>query len=131
MIIENQTFSFENYIAPIVTNSRAEKIIQHAVRKVEEKLSDNEFDIDRFALDMAYSKSTLYRKLKSITGLTPSSFIRNVRLEHASSLLLIDMATISEIAFLVGFNDPKYFSKCFKDKYGMIPSEFKKMRMSL
>lgn len=131
MIIENQTFSFENYIAPIVTNSRAEKIIQHAVRKVEEKLSDNEFDIDRFALDMAYSKSTLYRKLKSITGLTPSSFIRNVRLEHASSLLLIDMATIAEIAFLVGFNDPKYFSKCFKDKYGMIPSEFKKMRMSL
>lgn len=131
MMIENQNLSLENFISPIPTKSRAEKIVLLAVQKVEERISDKDFDIDRFAVDMAYSKSTLYRKIKSLTGLNPNSFIRNVRLAHASTLLVDDLTNIAEIAFLVGFNDPRYFSKCFKEKYGVTPSEYKKMKMVL
>lgn len=130
-MIENLNLSYQDFISPVSSISTAEKIVLHAVRKVEEKIADNEFDLDRFACDMSISKSTLYRKLKSITGLSPSSFIRNVRLTHASNMMVDDMGNIAEIAFLVGFNDPKYFSKCFKEKYGVTPSEYKKMKMGL
>ena len=75
-------------------------------------------------MDMATSKSTLHRKLKSLTGLSPGEFIRNVRLKHAVQMLNNNVGNISEIAFAVGFNDPKYFSRCFKIEFGMTPKEF-------
>jgi AraC-like DNA-binding protein len=94
------------------------------VKIVEEKISDDTFDFDQFAMDMATSKSTLHRKLKSLTGLSPGEFIRNVRLKHAVQMLNNNVGNISEIAFAVGFNDPKYFSRCFKIEFGMTPKEF-------
>ena len=101
-----------------------ELFLKQAVKKVEEKISDDTFDFDQFALDMATSKSTLHRKLKSLTGLSPGEFIRNVRLKHAVQMLNNNMGNISEIAFAVGFNDPKYFSRCFKIEFGLTPKEF-------
>ncbi len=101
-----------------------EVFLKQAIEKVEEKLADETFDFDRFAIDMATSKSTLHRKLKSLTGLSPGEFIRNVRLKHAVQMLTNNMGNISEIAFAVGFNDPKYFSRCFKSEYSMTPKEF-------
>lgn len=101
-----------------------EVFLKQAILKVEQKLSDETFDFDKFAIDMATSKSTLHRKLKSLTGLSPGEFIRNVRLKHAVQMLSNNMGNISEIAFGVGFNDPKYFSRCFKTEYGMTPKEF-------
>ena len=101
-----------------------EVFLKQAIVKVEERLSDETFDFDRFAIDMATSKSTLHRKLKSLTGLSPGEFIRNVRLKHAVLMLTNNMGNISEIAFAVGFNDPKYFSRCFKSEYEMTPKEF-------
>ncbi|MDO9153044.1 MAG: response regulator [Paludibacter sp.] len=101
-----------------------EVFLKQAITKVEGKLSDETLDFDRFAIDMATSKSTLHRKLKSLTGLSPGEFIRNIRLKHAVQMLINNMGNISEIAFAVGFNDPKYFSRCFKIEYGMTPKEF-------
>lgn len=101
-----------------------ELFLKQAVKKVEEKISDDTFDFDQFALDMATSKSTLHRKLKSLTGLSPGEFIRNVRLKHAVQMLNNNIGNISEIAFAVGFNDPKYFSRCFKIEFGLTPKEF-------
>lgn len=101
-----------------------EVFLKQAVKIVEEKISDDTFDFDQFALDMATSKSTLHRKLKSLTGLSPGEFIRNVRLKHAVQMLNNNVGNISEIAFAVGFNDPKYFSRCFKIEFGMTPKEF-------
>ncbi len=101
-----------------------EVFLKQAIAKVEAKLSDELFDFDQFAMDMATSKSTLHRKLKSLTGLSPGEFIRNVRLKHAVQMLTNNTGNISEIAFAVGFNDPKYFSRCFKAEYGMTPKEF-------
>lgn len=101
-----------------------EAFLKQAVKKVEEKLSDENFDFDQFAVDMATSKSTLHRKLKSLTGLSPGEFIRNIRLKHAAMMLTKNAGNISEIAFSVGFNDPKYFSRCFKIEFGLTPREY-------
>ena len=74
---------------------------------------------------MGMARTTLADKLKLLTGLTPSGFINNVRMQAACRL--IDekkKIRISDLAYAVGFNDPKYFSKCFKKRYGVSPSEF-------
>jgi DNA-binding response OmpR family regulator len=105
-----------------------EVFLKQAMLKVEEKLSDDTFDFDQFAIDMATSKSTLYRKLKSLTDLSPVEFIRNIRLKHAAQMLLNNTGNISDIAFAVGFNDPKHFSKCFKTEFGLTPREYQKTK---
>ncbi len=105
-----------------------EVFLSQAVVKVEEKLSDDTFDFDQFAIDMITSKSTLYRKLKSLTDLSPVEFIRNIRLKHAAKMLANNMGNISDIAFAVGFNDPKHFSKCFKAEFGLTPREYQKSK---
>jgi AraC-like DNA-binding protein len=108
--------------------SMDELFLKQAVKKVEDKLLDDTYDFDQFALDMATSKSTLHRKLKSLTGLSPGEFIRNIRLKHAALMLLNNTGNISEIAFAVGFNDPKYFSRCFKTEFGLTPREYQESK---
>jgi Transcriptional regulator containing an amidase domain and an AraC-type DNA-binding HTH domain len=71
------------------------------------------------------SKSTLHRRIKELTNLSPVLFIRNVRLKHAHGLLLNTSDTITNIASAVGYEDPKYFSKCFREMYGKPPREYR------
>jgi len=115
-------------ISSMEYGSLDELFLKQAVIKVEEKLSDGTFDFDEFALAMASSKSTLHRKLKSLTGLSPGEFIRNIRLKHAAQMLINNKGNISEIAFSVGFNDPKYFSRCFKSEFGLKPREYQESK---
>jgi DNA-binding response OmpR family regulator len=115
-------------ISSMEYGSLDELFLKQAVLKVEEKLSDDTFDFDEFAVVMASSKSTLHRKLKSLTGLSPGEFIRNIRLKHAAQMLLNNKGNISEIAFSVGFNDPKYFSRCFKSEFGLTPREYQESK---
>ncbi len=111
-------------ISSMEYNSIDEVFLKSAVTKVEEKLADEGFDFDQFAIDMSTSKSTLHRKLKSLTGLSPGEFIRNIRMKHAVQMLSNNIGNISEIAYAVGFNDPKYFSRCFKSEFGMTPKDW-------
>ena len=111
-------------ISSMEYGSLDELFLNQAVQIVESRLSDDSFDFDQFAIEMASSKSTLHRKLKSLTGLSPGEFIRNIRLKHAVQMLKNNVGNISEIAFAVGFNDPKYFSRCFKIEFGVTPREF-------
>ena len=103
-----------------------EQFIQRAIECVNRHLEDCEFDQTQFVEEMGTSKSTLYKKLKSLTGLNTSAFIRNIRLKAACSIMEEKDSTIriSELAYLVGYNDPKYFSACFKKEFGMLPSEY-------
>ena len=103
-----------------------EDFIQRAINCVNNHLEDPNFDQAQFADEMLTSKSTLYKKLKSLAGLNTSSFIRNVRLKAACRIMEEKGITIrvSELAYAVGFNDPKYFSSCFKKEFGMLPSEY-------
>lgn len=91
-----------------------------------EYLSDSDFEPNILAEKLNISRSTLYRKIKSLTNLSPSDFIRNIRLKHACTLLKDAHIQIKEVAYAVGFFDQRYFSSCFKAEFGMTPSEFQK-----
>lgn len=102
-----------------------ETFIQKAVDCVNAHLSDCAFEHAQFMSEMGMARTTLADKLKLLTGLTPSAFISNVRLQAACRL--IDekkKIRITDLAYAVGFNDPKYFSSCFKKKFGLSPTEY-------
>ncbi len=100
--------------------------LRQAISVVEENLANFEFTHEQLIDAMNSSKSTLYRKIKSLTGLSPSEFVRNIRLKHACLMLKSETGNISDIAYNVGFNDPKYFSTCFKTEFGVTPREYMK-----
>lgn len=103
-----------------------EQFLNKAVQVIEEHLSDNDFDITVFAGYLNMSKSSLYRKMKTMTSLPPNEFIRNIRLKHACQILKDKSRSISEVAYSIGFTDPHYFATCFKAEFDMTPSEFQK-----
>ncbi len=89
-------------------------------------LSDSEVTVPLLASELGYSRTSLYRKIKSLTGLSINHFIRLIKLKQSTVLLTHDDLTVSEVAFKLGFTDLKYFRNCFKEKYGMLPSEYQK-----
>jgi len=84
--------------------------------------SDADFKVDNFIKAVGCSKSQLYRKMISLTGKSPNTFIQEYRLNEALKLLRKNAGNISEIAFETGFSSPSYFTKCFKKKFGMLPA---------
>ena len=99
--------------------------LRKAVDCVYEHLADSDFDREAFAAAMGASESTLYNKLRSITGLNVTAFIRDIRMKEAKRMAEEDTTQrISDLAYKVGFKDPKYFSTCFKKEFGMQPTEF-------
>lgn len=99
--------------------------INQCIAAVQKHLDDTAFDLPAFAEEMGTSKSTLYKKLRTLTGKSTSGFIRSIRMHSACELLKKNpQAHISEIAYAVGYNDPKYFSSCFKKDFGCLPSEY-------
>ena len=99
--------------------------IDKATKLVLEHLDDADYDRDTFANDMAMGASTLYNKIKATTGKTVVGFIMNIRLKEARRIMASNPdILISEVALRVGFNTPKYFSKCFKKEFGMFPREY-------
>lgn len=102
-----------------------EKFLHDAIACVNLHLSDTEFDVPQFIDEMATSRTTLHKKLKSLTGLNTTSFVRNIRLKAACKIMDDNRnIRISDLAYRVGFNDPKYFSICFKKEFGMQPTEY-------
>ncbi len=99
------------------------KFLEKAIKVIEKNFANPEFDNKMFAAEMFMGKSQLYAKLKALTNQTAHEFIKTVRLKKASELLKTTDYNISEIAYLTGFNSPVYFSKCFKDSFGISPSE--------
>lgn len=103
-----------------------EKFVDKVTKYVEAHLDDADLSVEQMASDIALSRVQLYRRLVSVTGKTPSEFIRLIRLRHAERLLAESQLTVSEIAYRVGFSSQRYFSKCFKDLYGYMPSQYKR-----
>ena len=92
----------------------------------EKAWNKTDFKVDDFGKYLGLSKSQLYRKLKALTGKSPNTFLKEYRLDRAISLLNKNENNISEIAFETGFNSPSYFSKCFLETYGILPSSYLK-----
>jgi len=99
--------------------------LEKALNCIHEHLDDSNYDRDAFAADMGASSSTLYNKLRAITGMNVTTFIRDVRMKEARRLAEKNPnMRVSDLAYSVGFQDPKYFSTCFKKYFGMQPKEF-------
>ncbi len=96
--------------------------------KIIPKLNNADFTIPELASGMAMSQIQVYRKLKALTGQTPSQFVRMIRLQKGKELLEDEQKTIAEVAYEVGFTDPNYFSKTFHQAFGMPPSEYRKRK---
>jgi AraC-like DNA-binding protein len=100
-----------------------DRFVKKVMTVIEQYMDDTSFSVDVLAREMAMSNTQLYRKLKSLTGFTPNELIRNTRLERAASLLKQRAGNVADVAYQVGFNNLSYFSKCFKEKFGVGPSE--------
>ena len=93
---------------------------------VEARMEDSEVSVDELAAEMNLSRVQLYRKIKTITGSSPVELLRTTRLKRAYQMLLTTDKSVSEVAYAVGFTAPSYFSKCFKEEYGMVPGDIRK-----
>jgi len=113
----------------IVAVNFEEKFIDKILKIVENHLQNSNFNAESLAKEVFMSQSTLYRKIKSLTGMTISSFIRSIRLKKASEILLTEEQNLSTIAYMVGFSDYKYFKKSFKNQFGLSPKEFLESKM--
>lgn len=121
-----QRFAQENLLTPkeLAFSCQDEKFLEQLQKTLDHHLTDPDFSTEEFAMAMNLSRMQLYRKLKALTGYTATEFIRTQRLKLALHTLKNKNLTISEVAYAVGFNDPSYFTKCFKKQFGSAPSEY-------
>jgi YesN/AraC family two-component response regulator len=103
--------------------NREEQFINKVMEVIDEHISEEEFSIDQFGIEIGMSSVQIYRKLKALTGKSPSLYIRSVRLVRAKKMIEEKEGNISEIAYSVGFGSPSYFTRCFKEEYGYPPSD--------
>lgn len=122
-----QNFGKKIDIAPseIEITSMDEKFVKKAVEIVEENIGNTEFLIEDLCREMGMSRVYFYKKILALTDKTPSEFVRYIRLKRAADLLEKSQMFVNEVAFQVGFNDPKYFRKYFKEEFGVTPKEYK------
>lgn len=106
-------------------SSPDELFLQKAIDCVKQHLNDADYDREQFASDMCVSSSTLYNKLRTLTGQNVTGFINSIRLKEACRILRQRPdIKMTELSMEVGFNTPKYFTKCFKKEFGILPSEY-------
>jgi signal transduction histidine kinase/ligand-binding sensor domain-containing protein/AraC-like DNA-binding protein len=119
-------FSKEFIIKPseITITSVDAKFLEKAMNIVETHISDPYYSSELFSKEIGKSRSHLHKKLKALTAQSASEFIRTIRLKRAVQLLKESQLTIEEVAYKVGFNSPAYFSKCFRNQFGISPSAF-------
>jgi len=119
----------KKYIAEpskIAISSMDEELLKRAMDQIEQNISNSDYNVESFVSDMGIGRTLLYQKINDIVGMSIKEFIMDVRLKRGAQLLKESDFTISEIADMTGFNNPKYFSICFKKHFELTPSEFKK-----
>ena len=122
------------YIEPQLTHQEIqsvdEKFVEKATRYVEANMGRSELSVEELSNELSMSRGHLYKRLTQLTGKSPLEFIRHIRLKRAATLLRESGLSVAEVAYEVGFNNPKYFSKYFKEEYGVLPSEYKNLDLS-
>jgi len=108
----------------ITITSLDEQLIQKALACIEQNMDNPDYSVQQFSQDMGMDRTVLYKKLQSITGLAPSDFLRSIRLKRAAQFLVLGQYPVAEVAEKVGFNTPKYFTKYFKEAFGVTPSQY-------
>ena len=126
--LARERISAEDDIKPseVTVTTLDEQLLADTIRIVEENMGDTKFNVDDLSDKLCMHRTNLYKKLQFITGKTPSQFIRMMRLKRGKQLLSRGNVLISQVAYEVGFNDPKKFARYFKEEFGMYPSEYAK-----
>ena len=112
--------------AAICTNNKDSKFLAKLNEMLNEHMVETEFSVDDYANLMGLGRTVFYKKVRGVTGYSPNEYLRVIRLKKAAELLLTEDLTVSEISYKVGINDPYYFSKCFKNQFGIAPSVYQK-----
>ena len=122
-----ERFSTATTITPreVASNSLDQQFLENVIDSIETHLGEEDFGIDTLCREVAMSERQLRRKLRALINQSPARFIRTYRLQRANRLLQQGAGTVSDIAFQVGFGSTAYFSKCFREQFGVTPSEMK------
>ena len=113
--------------AAMCSTDREKEFAERLTIVLEQNISRPDFAVDEFAQLMKMGRTVFYRKLRGVTGYTPNEYLRIIRMKKAAELLLSqENYTVAEVAYKVGINDPFYFSKCFKNQFGVAPSVYQK-----
>ncbi|MFY0624910.1 MAG: response regulator [Reichenbachiella sp.] len=113
-----------NWIENNSVPSKELQFILDAETKIIEILNDGELNVPELCKELGFSRTSLYRKIKSLTGQSINQFIRTIKLKKAAQMLISDDVSVSEVAFSLDFTDLKYFRNCFKKQFNMLPSEY-------
>ena len=112
-------------LPPLEIKSEEDKFMQHLIKLMNENIENFDLNIDLLASELNMSRTVFFNKLKSLTGLSPVEFVREIRFERAAEYIRKTELSVSEISYKVGIEDPRYFSRCFKQKFGTTPSEYR------
>ncbi len=110
----------------IAVTSADERFLKQTLDIIEKNMSDEDFSVEQLGSELAMSRMQLFRKIKALTDQAPSEFIRTIRLKRAALLIKSNFGNLAEITYEVGFNHPSYFAKCFRELFGVAPSEYTK-----
>jgi YesN/AraC family two-component response regulator len=121
---ERFTQQFTLQPSDVIIESSDEEFLNKVLKLLEENISNSEFNVNQFAAEIGMSTPIFYKKIKALTGLTVNNFVKSIRLKRSVQLLNQNAGNISEVAYMVGFNDAKYFSKEFRKQFGKTPSSY-------
>ncbi|MFZ4583176.1 MAG: response regulator, partial [Paludibacter sp.] len=112
-------------LPPLDVPSQDELFVEHLMLIMNENIENIDLNIDFLASKLNMSRTVFFNKLKSLTGYSPVEFVREIRFERAAQYIKDTQLSVSEISYRVGIDDPRYFSRCFKLKFGLTPSEYR------
>lgn len=113
---------------PPALSPNDQKFMDKVMETIEKHLDNGDLTVEDIAGEVNMSRSVFFKKLKTLTGLSPVEFLREIRMKRAAQLIETEEYNMAQIAYMVGLNDSHYFSKCFKQQYGMTPTEYKESR---
>ena len=108
-----------------VMSQQDRRFLEQLTNFMERNIDNGELVVDDLVQEMAVRRSVFFKKLKSLTGLAPIEFIKEMRVKRAAQLIETGEFNMTQISYMVGINDPRYFSKCFKQRFGMTPTEYR------
>ena len=101
-----------------------EQLMESIIDSINKHIDDSNFTIDMLCAEVGISRANLHRKMKAMTGITATDFMRNIRMEQAARLLLEKKVNITQVAYSVGYSTLPYFSTAFKKHFGVTPTEY-------
>ena len=121
--------SSETFLQLVNQDANNKAFLENLYQCMDDCFDEFDFGVNRLSEMMGMSRSQLYRKIKSLTGKSVSTFIRKYRLEKGKELLRNTSLNISEVSYQIGYSDPSYFSRAFMSEYGALPKSFRKKRL--